>query len=163
VTLATSTRGGNTPSSSPSRTSRPSPAAITRTVLRPCPGSPAATVDAKCGPRHGYDTFVYRYLLDTFVGHAPRHGKPRCHRAPPAPTGDPFANLVAELARFRRFVMENDATALAALALLDGTDPRVRDRLHRQLVEPQRRRFRACLRAGVDAGALRAQADHATA
>jgi AcrR family transcriptional regulator len=78
-------------------------------------------------------------------------------------SGDPFADLVRELARFRRFVVEHDATALVAVALVDGTDPRVRDEVRHRLVEPCRRRVRACLRAGVETGALRAQADHATA
>lgn len=85
------------------------------------------------------------------------------HDDPPASSGDPFADLVAELARFRHFVVASDATALAAVALVDGTDPRVRDEFRRQVVEPRRDRFRACLRAGVDAGALRGQADHAMA
>lgn len=81
----------------------------------------------------------------------------------PPPTGDPFGDLVAELAQFRRFVVETDATALVAVALLDGTHPRVREQVRHQLVEPRRRRLRACLQAGVESGALRAQADHATA
>jgi AcrR family transcriptional regulator len=81
----------------------------------------------------------------------------------PALTGDPFADLVAELARFRRFVEETDATALVAVALIEGTDARVREEIRRRLVEPRRARLRACLRAGVECGALRAQADHATA
>jgi AcrR family transcriptional regulator len=78
-------------------------------------------------------------------------------------SGDPFADLVAELARFRRFVVEHDATALVAVALVEGTDERVREQVRRRLVEPCRRRVRACLRAGVETGALRGQADHAMA
>ena len=85
------------------------------------------------------------------------------HDAPPAATGDAYADLVTELTRFRRFVIDADATALAAIALLDGTDLRVREQFRRQVVEPRHRRFRACLRAGVEAGALRGQADHAMA
>jgi AcrR family transcriptional regulator len=85
------------------------------------------------------------------------------HDAPPAPTGDAFADLVTELARFRDFVVASDATALAATALLDGTDPRVREQFRRHVLEPRHRRFRACLRAGVEAGALRGRADHAMA
>ncbi|WP_165825539.1 TetR/AcrR family transcriptional regulator [Actinomycetospora cinnamomea] len=85
------------------------------------------------------------------------------HDVPPEPTGDPFADLVAELARFRDFVVESDATALAATALLDGTDPRVREQFRRHVVEPRHRRFRACLRAGVEAGALRGRTDYAMA
>ncbi|MHC1563357.1 TetR/AcrR family transcriptional regulator [Actinomycetospora sp. C-140] len=78
-------------------------------------------------------------------------------------TGDSYADLVAELERFRRFVAETDATALVAVALLQGTHARVREQVRHQLVEPRRRRLRDCLAAGVAAGALRAQADHATA
>jgi AcrR family transcriptional regulator len=82
---------------------------------------------------------------------------------PTPPSGDPFADLVAELGRFRRFVVEHDATALVAVALVEGTDPRVREQVRRRLVDPCRGRLRACLRAGVESGALRAQADHTTA
>ena len=85
------------------------------------------------------------------------------HEAPPEPSGDAFADLVAELARFRRFVLDADVTALAATALVDGTDPRVREQFRRHVVEPRHERFRACLRAGVEAGALRGQADYAMA
>jgi AcrR family transcriptional regulator len=85
------------------------------------------------------------------------------HDTPAASTGDAYADLVAELARFRRFVVDADATALAATALVDGTDARVREQFRRQVVEPRHQRFRACLRAGVEAGALRGQADYAMA
>ena len=85
------------------------------------------------------------------------------HGAPPASSGDPFADLVGELARFRRFVVDTDATALVAVALVEGTDVRVCEEIRRRLVEPRRRRLRECLRAGVESGALRAQADQATA
>ncbi|MEJ2864070.1 TetR/AcrR family transcriptional regulator [Actinomycetospora flava] len=82
----------------------------------------------------------------------------------PGPSsGDPFADLVAELARFRRFVVEHDATALVAAALVAGTDPRVREQIRHHLMEPWRGRLRACLRAGVEAGHLRGHADHTTA
>lgn len=82
---------------------------------------------------------------------------------PVAASGDPFADLVAELARFRRFVVEHDATALVAVALVEGTDPAVRAQVRSRLVEPCRARLRECLRAGVEAGLLRAHADHTTA
>jgi AcrR family transcriptional regulator len=85
------------------------------------------------------------------------------HDTPPPPSGDPFADLVAELARFRRFVLEADATSLAATALGDSTDLGVREQFRRHVVEPRHRRFRACLRAGLEAGALRGQADYAMA
>jgi AcrR family transcriptional regulator len=82
-------------------------------------------------------------------------------RAPAS--GDPFADLVAELARFRRFVVEHDVTALVAVALVAGTDARVREEIRERLLEPCRARLRECLHAGVTSGALRGHADHATA
>ncbi|MEJ2885109.1 TetR/AcrR family transcriptional regulator [Actinomycetospora aeridis] len=81
----------------------------------------------------------------------------------PRPSGDAFADLVAELARFRRFVVDHDATALVATAFVEGADPRVRDQIRHRLVDPCRARLRACLRAGIEAGDLRAHADHTTA
>jgi AcrR family transcriptional regulator len=85
------------------------------------------------------------------------------HGHPTVSSGDPFADLVGELARFRRFVIDTDAGALIAVALVEGTDVRVCEEIRRRLVEPRRRLLRDCLRAGVESGALRAQADHATA
>lgn len=85
------------------------------------------------------------------------------HGPPPAASDDPFADLVGELARFRRFVVETDATALVALTFVEGADARVCEEIRRRLVEPARGRLRACLRAGVESGALRAQADRTTA
>jgi AcrR family transcriptional regulator len=86
------------------------------------------------------------------------------HDADPAEsTGDPFDDLVAELERFRRFVATHDATALVAVMLLEGTDVRVGRQVREQLLVPRHRRLRACLRAGIEAGALRAQADLGTA
>lgn len=82
---------------------------------------------------------------------------------PVAASGDPFADLVTELARLRRFVVEHDATALVAIALVGDTDARVREQIRRRLVDPWRERLRACLRAGIESGALRAAADHTTA
>jgi AcrR family transcriptional regulator len=83
--------------------------------------------------------------------------------APAPPHDDPFAALVAELEHLRRFVVDHDATALVAVALLEGTDARVGEQVRHQLLAPRRRRLRACLQAGVDAGALRARADLAMA
>jgi AcrR family transcriptional regulator len=85
------------------------------------------------------------------------------HDPEPAPTGDPFEDLVAELERFRHFVATHDATALVAVMLLEGTDGRVCEHVREQLLAPRHRRLRACLRAGIEAGAVRAQADRGTA
>ncbi|MDD7938384.1 TetR/AcrR family transcriptional regulator [Actinomycetospora lutea] len=84
-------------------------------------------------------------------------------RGPAPASGDAFADLVAELARFRHFVVEHDVAALVAVALGAGADPRVREEIRRRLLEPCRARLRACLRAGVESGALRGHADHTTA
>jgi AcrR family transcriptional regulator len=85
------------------------------------------------------------------------------HEPQPAPTADPFDDLVAELERFRRFVATHDATALVAVMLLEGTDGRVCEEVRAHILAPRHRRLRACLRAGVEAGALRAQADRGMA
>lgn len=82
----------------------------------------------------------------------------------PAPaTGDAFADLVAELARFRAVVVEHDATALVGVALVAGTDPRVRAEARRRLLDPCRARLGAVLRSAVAAGDLRGRADLTTA
>jgi AcrR family transcriptional regulator len=85
------------------------------------------------------------------------------HDAEPAPSDDPFDDLVAELERFRRFVATHDATALVAVALLEGTHARVCEQVREQLLAPRHGRLRSCLQAGVEAGALRARADRETA
>jgi AcrR family transcriptional regulator len=85
------------------------------------------------------------------------------HDPKEASTGEPFRDLVAELERFRVFLAAHDVTALVAVMLLEGTDVRVGQQVREQLLVPRHRRLRACLRAGIEVGALRAQADLGTA
>lgn len=78
---------------------------------------------------------------------------------PPTPTGDPFADLVAELEHFRHCITDARALALAGIMLTDGAGPRLREQYREQLVRPRRGRLRGYLRDGVTAGSLAADAD----
>ncbi len=79
--------------------------------------------------------------------------------APPATSDDPFADLVAELEHFRHCITDTAALALAGVMLQDGVDPSFQQQYREQLVAPRRARLRACLRRGVEAGLLDADAD----
>lgn len=78
---------------------------------------------------------------------------------PPAVTGDPFTDLVAELEHFRHCITTAAALPLAGLMLADGLEPAIRAQYHERVVMPRRGRLRAILGAGMDAGALPASAD----
>lgn len=78
---------------------------------------------------------------------------------PPAVTGRPFTDLVAELEHFRHCITTAAALPLAGLMLADGLDPQVRTRYHEVVVAPRRARLRGILDAGVASGALAADAD----
>jgi AcrR family transcriptional regulator len=79
--------------------------------------------------------------------------------APPAVTGDPFTDLVAELENFRHCIKAAGSLPLAGLMLGDEVDPAVRDAYLEQVVAPRRARIRALLRAGIAAGDLDPGAD----
>jgi AcrR family transcriptional regulator len=83
--------------------------------------------------------------------------------APPEPTEDPFADLVAELEHFRHCITDAAALALAGVMLQDGVDASFRAAYRSHLVRPRRARLRACLQRGIETGALDAQADLAVA
>jgi AcrR family transcriptional regulator len=83
--------------------------------------------------------------------------------APPEPTEDPFADLVAELEHFRHCITDAAALALAGVMLQDGVDPTFRSAYRAHLVRPRRARLRACLQRGIETGVLDAQADLAVA
>lgn len=78
---------------------------------------------------------------------------------PPAVTGDPFADLVAELENFRRCISEAGSLPLVGLMLGDEVDDAVRATYLERIVAPRRSRIRALLRAGIARGDLDADAD----
>lgn len=78
---------------------------------------------------------------------------------PPPVTGDPFADLVAELEHFRHCISEASSLPLAGVMLAEGTSERIRAQYREHLVHPRRARLRACLDAGIARGDLPADAD----
>lgn len=78
---------------------------------------------------------------------------------PPAPTDDPFDDLVAELEHFRHCITDASALALAGVMLQDGVDPQFRTEYREHLVVPRRARIRACLERGIQTGQLDPEAD----
>jgi AcrR family transcriptional regulator len=78
---------------------------------------------------------------------------------PPVATGEPFADLVAELEHFRHCITEAAALPLAGLMMGDGVDPAVREQYAREVVRPRRARIRACLDSAVAGGELAPDAD----
>ena len=83
--------------------------------------------------------------------------------APPEPTADPFADLVAELEHFRHCITDAAALALAGVMLQDGVDATFRATYRAHLVQPRRARLLACLQRGIETGGLDADADLAVA
>ncbi len=76
-----------------------------------------------------------------------------------APTDDPYADLVAELASFRRGVSRPDGLSMVGTMLLASTDPDLVDLYRERIVAPRRARLRATLERGRDSGLLDADAD----
>ena len=83
--------------------------------------------------------------------------------APPVPTDDPLADLIAELTHFRHCITDAGALALAGVMLQDGVDPELLRHYRDHLVKPRRARLRACLERGIASGLLTADADLAVA
>jgi AcrR family transcriptional regulator len=71
-----------------------------------------------------------------------------------APTDDPYADLVAELAAFRRGVTRPDGLSLVGTMLQRSTDPELLRLYRERLVIPRRTRLRAILERAVTAGLL---------
>ena len=71
-----------------------------------------------------------------------------------APTDDPYADLVAELAAFRRGVTRPDGLSLVGTMLQRNTDPELLRLYRERLVLPRRTRLRAILERAVAAGLL---------
>ena len=74
-------------------------------------------------------------------------------------TGDPFADLVAELEAFRRGVSRPNGMSMVGTMLQDSVDPELRRLYRARIVRPRRARLRAILQRAVDSGALRPDAD----
>ena len=83
--------------------------------------------------------------------------------APPQPTDDPFADLVAELEHFRHCITDASALALAGVMLQDEVDPQFQKEYREHLVKPRRARIRSCLERGIRGGQLDPEADLAIA
>jgi AcrR family transcriptional regulator len=72
-------------------------------------------------------------------------------RTHPEPTGDHFADLVAELESFRRGIQRPDGISMVGTMLADATDPELVRLFRRRLVVPRRRRIADILeRARLD-------------
>jgi AcrR family transcriptional regulator len=78
---------------------------------------------------------------------------------PPAASGDPFEDLVAELEHFRHCITMAGSLPVAGMMLGDGVQDRVRDAYRDGIVAPRRARIRGFLAAGVESGRLDADAD----
>ena len=83
------------------------------------------------------------------------HSRPRDTREA---TDNPYGDLVAELAAFRRGVTRPDGLSLVGTMLQDGTDPELLRLYRDRVVIPRRKRLRAILERAV-AGELLAGGD----
>lgn len=79
--------------------------------------------------------------------------------SPPEPTGEPHADLVAELEDFAHCIRSAGALPIAGLMLGDEVDPGVRAVYLERVVAPRRARLRAILGAAIDQGLLDPHAD----
>lgn len=77
----------------------------------------------------------------------------------PVVTGEPFVDLVAELADFRLCIEKAGALPLAGAMLGEGVDPAVREAYVDRLVVPRRARIQGLLRDGIERGLLVKTAD----
>ena len=75
------------------------------------------------------------------------------------PTGDPRADLRAELEAFRRGVLRPGGVSMVGTMLQDAVDPDLRDAYRAHLVAPRRRRLAVILEAAVVDGTLPAGTD----
>jgi AcrR family transcriptional regulator len=74
-------------------------------------------------------------------------------------TGDPFADLVAELAAFRTGVLRPHGVSMVGSMLQDGTDEHLRQLYRSRIVAPRRQRLQGILRRAAVAGLIDADAD----
>ena len=82
---------------------------------------------------------------------------------PPPRTGEPYADLVAELEHFRHCICDAGALPLAGLMLGDSVDAEVRRRYQELVVAPRRARLRELLGVAHEQGLLDRDADLAMA
>jgi len=78
---------------------------------------------------------------------------------PATDTDDPFADLVAELADFRRGVSAAGRLSLVGTMLQDSVDAEVRARYRARVIAPRRRRLRSILERAQHLGLIDADAD----
>jgi AcrR family transcriptional regulator len=81
----------------------------------------------------------------------------------PALTDDPFEDLVAELRSFRHGIGRPDGLSMAGTMLLSSTDPELVALYRERVVAPRRLRLRRILERARRTGAIRDDADIATA
>lgn len=74
-------------------------------------------------------------------------------------SGDPFADLVAELADFQRGVSRPGRLSLVGTMLQDSVEPDVRARYQARVVAPRRQRLRLILQRAQRVGQIDADAD----
>lgn len=86
------------------------------------------------------------------------HGRSRDGRSG-TPTGEPFADLVVELANFQRGVSRPGRLSLVGTMLQDGTAADVRAQYRAQVVVPRRSRIRAILEHARELGQIDPGAD----
>jgi AcrR family transcriptional regulator len=79
--------------------------------------------------------------------------------APPATAADPFSDIVAELADFRRGVSLPGRLSLVGTMLQATTDPDAAERYRAQVIAPRRARLRAILERAAAEGAIDPEAD----
>lgn len=80
-------------------------------------------------------------------------------RTPETNTGDPFADLVAELANFQRGVSRPGRLSLVGTMLQDSVEPDVRARYQSHVVAPRRHRLRLILERAQRLNMIDADAD----
>lgn len=78
---------------------------------------------------------------------------------PPAPAGEPFADLVAELSDFRRGVSLPGRLSLVGTMLQSATDREAAAHYRSQVIAPRRARLRAILERAAAEGLIDGDAD----
>lgn len=77
----------------------------------------------------------------------------------PEPTGDPFADLVAELESFRRGIGRPDGLSMVGTMLIESTEPELVELYRSRVVRPRRAALRRILERARAEGLIDADAD----